>query len=284
MIRIFPIQHIRDNNLDINKIINDLSDFSVNKSLNDIIGDYVIFNSGKVAIRAIISNLNLKIDDEVYITTTTDSTFVSTCVSATIFNYCKISRVITDKTRAIFVIHTFGFPHPELLKLRKIANELNIPLIEDCISAFNSYNTDNIRLGSIGDYAVYSLPKIIPIKYGGILTSKLNDIQGIKDNYLTNNIKLWTPFLDKLRNNSRKNYFYLKEVLGNPVYQEDQNANPYMYGFFSRNYEIAMKDLLEIIEFGKTHVENEIHIPVNPFIAYDKETRIIKRIYRKIIK
>ena len=269
MIRIFPLDQIKVSGHDKISIIRKLKDSSNDFILKEIIGDYVFFNNGKDAIKAIIEHLRLKRIDEVFITTTTDSSYVSTCVSATIFNYCGISRILTKRTKAIFVIHTYGFPHPKLGELRNIADNHNIPLIEDCISAFNSYSNDNIRLGSIGDYAVYSLPKIIPIEYGGILTSKTKVIKGISDDYLSKELKFWTPFLNEMKNRTRKNYFYLKKTLGFPIYQEDKNVNPFMYGLISKDYEIVMEALSGLIEFGKTHVKNEIHIPVNPYIQID---------------
>ena len=170
MIKIMPLNHLVTNKIDKNKLLSNklLSNYD-EKKLIEIIGNNFYFtSSGKESIEIIMKNEKLTRSDEVFITTTTDSSFVSTCVSATIFNYAKISRVLTVQTKVIYIIHNFGFPHPDLLKLRKVANERNIVLVEDCAFAFDSY-TKNIRLGEIGDYAIYSLPKILPLKYGGIL-------------------------------------------------------------------------------------------------------------------
>ena len=78
---------------------------------------------------------------------------------------------------------------------------------------------------------------------------------------------------------TKRNYFYLKEVIGNTIYQEDSRVNPYMYGFISEDYKWVMKELSGSVEFGKTHVANEIHIPVNPFIRvsdYEELLNFIK--------
>lgn len=266
MIRIEPLDQLNCKHLNIENVLKELLPYSEKCNLHEHLGNYEIFGSGTDAIRYIIEKEKINIGDEVFITTTTNSSYVSTCVSATIFNYCKISRLITEKTKAIFVIHTFCFPHPELETLRKIADERNIILIEDCIAAFDSFNSQNIRLGSVGDYAVYSLRKIFPIKYGGILHSKKNNIAGIKDNYLHQEIKLWEPFLSILKTRRRNNYFYLKQKLGNPIYKDEINVNPYKYGFYTDEYLAIMKN--PEIEFGKTHVKREVHIPVNPFIDF----------------
>ena len=266
MISISPLDQLVSNNISEVEILRQWSGYATDFSIEEQIGKYTLFKSGKEAIKYIIKTKNLQPIDEVFITTTTGSSYVSTCVSATIFNYCRISRVLTKDTKAIFVIHTFCFPHPDLLLLRKIATERNIILIEDCIAAFDSYNADNIRLGSIGDYAVFSLPKIIPVKYGGILFSKTNDVSGINDDFLANQIKCWEVLLPEIKKRRRDNYFFLKEQIGNQIYLDDSNVNPYKYGFFSKKYNELMQ--IPSIEFGKTHVEEEVHLPVNPFINF----------------
>jgi len=275
MIRIFPLEQLNSQGLTENDILEQFKPYSEKIILEELIGKYEYFKSGRDAIRVIIEHEQLNRADEVFITTTTDSSYVTSCVSATIFNYCKISRVITEKTKAIFVIHTFCFPHPDLLELRKIADDRNIPLIEDCISAFDSYNNNNILLGSVGDYAVYSLPKIIPIEYGGILTSKANEIKGLNDKYLLNKIKVWVPFLNEIKKRRRHIYFYLKERICNQIYNEDLNVNPYMYGFCLTNHLEFLSKIADIVEVGITHVEREVHIPLSPFAAIDEYLQIV---------
>lgn len=104
---------------------------------------------------------------EVWITTTTDSHYVSSCVTSAIEQSAPWKRELTEKTQAILVIHEFGFPHPKLHTLRKIADERGIPLIEDCAYGWNTKG-----IGSAGDYAVYSLTKAFPVQFGGYLTGK----------------------------------------------------------------------------------------------------------------
>ena len=123
---------------------------------------------GRAAITALLEHLGLKREDEVWIMTTFNFPNVSSHVTATIFNICKPSRVLTENTRAIFVIHEFGIPHPEILNLKKIAKKRGIPLIEDCAHTLSSYNKD-YRVGTVGDYVIISFPKIFPVKWGGAL-------------------------------------------------------------------------------------------------------------------
>lgn len=240
---------------------------------------FIYTNSGKEAIRIIVEYLNLEKEDEVFITTTTESSYVSTCVSATLFNYSKISRVLTDKTKVIYVIHNFAFPHPKLLELRRLCDEKDLILVEDCAFAFDSYIED-LRLGSLGDFSIYSLPKIFPISSGGILSfNKKFDIQKITiDNQIVKLTERWIPKMENIKNDRQENYNFLENRANkNSIYGNVNNINPFMYGFYSENYQEDYM-CLKGFELGVTHVKNEVHIPVNAFISKDEFKKIIERL------
>ena len=67
----------------------------------------------------------------------------------------------------LFTIHYAGWPQP-VHRLRKICDEQETVLVEDCALAFLS-DLDRRPLGSFGDYAVYCLYKSLPTLDGGIL-------------------------------------------------------------------------------------------------------------------
>ncbi len=127
--------------------------------------------TGRAGITAILAHLGLKREDEVWILTTFDLPNVSSHVTSTIFNVCKPSRVLTDRTRAVFIIHEFGVPHPDTPALAELAKDRRIPLIEDCAHTIDSRG-DGWRVGSSGDYVIISFPKIFPTNYGGALLGK----------------------------------------------------------------------------------------------------------------
>jgi hypothetical protein len=131
--------------------------------------DYSITISGRKAIALILEECNLKPSDEVLIATTFNKRNVSSCVTSTIFNYCKPSRVLSENTRAIFVIHEFGVPHPEIARFRSLSDGRQIPLIEDCAHSVDSRWPDGSMVGSVGDYTIYSLSKIFPVVSGGLV-------------------------------------------------------------------------------------------------------------------
>lgn len=243
--------------------------------------EYIFTSSGKEAIRLLLNQFAFTREDEIFITTSTDTSYVSTCVSATIFNFSKISRVISDKTKMIYVIHNFAFPHPDLYKLREIADKRNIILIEDCAFAFDSLMADGTTLGSVGDYAIYSLPKIIPIEQGGILSFKEGKEmkQHSIDIDIKKSLQQWIPKLHELKNRKQRNYKYLFEnIKAKEIYGPLKNENPFMFGFSHQEYLQISSVLAQKIELGRTHVSEEIHIPVNPFIDIEDYHKIIKGI------
>lgn len=126
-------------------------------------------HSGRAAMTALFKQLELRREDEIFVTTTFDFPNVSSCVTCTIFNFCKPSRILTKQTRAIFVIHEFGAPHAQTRKLQEEARRRGIPLIEDCAHTIDSVSREGWRVGELGDWVIVSLPKILPTLHGGLL-------------------------------------------------------------------------------------------------------------------
>ncbi|GAC1374964.1 MAG: DegT/DnrJ/EryC1/StrS family aminotransferase [Aquirhabdus sp.] len=89
-------------------------------------------------------------------------------------NICpdSIRQSITPKTKAIIVVHYAGYP-VRLAAIRKIADEFNIPLIEDCAHALGA-TYDGKPIGSIGDFGIFSFQAIkhMTTVDGGLLTIK----------------------------------------------------------------------------------------------------------------
>ena len=64
-----------------------------------------------------------------------------------------VERVLTPRTRAIIVVHTFGLP-AEMFALRTLATHHNLVIIEDACEAIGA-ELDGRRVGSFGDLAVF---------------------------------------------------------------------------------------------------------------------------------
>lgn len=180
-------------------------------------GDAVtFFNNGRQALTKTLKGLGLTRGDVVTIVTTTGGAYVSSCVTEAIAKVCKSSREIENRTRAILLIHEFGFP----ADLPEDMRAMSVPIIEDCAYAFGTRLRSG-RIGSVGDCAIYSLPKFLPVPYGGILVSNRSMARGIERStvsksgseflltYLRRTALKWEAW-SELR---RKNWRYFERIL-----------------------------------------------------------------------
>ncbi len=78
-----------------------------------------------------------------------------------------LSPLIDAGTRAVLLIHYFGFPQP-VEKIKALCSAKGIILIEDCCHALLS-SLGEKPLGTFGDLAIYSQRKSLPLPDGGAL-------------------------------------------------------------------------------------------------------------------
>jgi len=79
---------------------------------------------------------------------------------------------ITPATRIIYVTHFFGWPQ-EITELAEWCKKKEIFLVEDCALSLFSRGPNN-NIGRIGDAAIYSFPKSLPVPDGGALVVTKN--------------------------------------------------------------------------------------------------------------
>lgn len=126
--------------------------------------DYVLANSGRHALDLILRDLQLGPDDVVTIVTTSGTSYVSSCVTGTIQRYCRWSMRLENRTRAVVAIHEWGRPCE---RIREYLGG-DVPVIEDCAYAFASRYASGERVGTLGNYALYSLSKMFTVNFGGL--------------------------------------------------------------------------------------------------------------------
>ena len=76
-----------------------------------------------------------------------------------------VRRRLDESVSAVYVIHYFGLPQ-RLGALRAFCDSHRLKLIEDCALALFS-RTNGTWLGSVGDLAIFSLYKTLPLPHGG---------------------------------------------------------------------------------------------------------------------
>lgn len=82
----------------------------------------------------------------------------------------QLTPQVLDGASALLVEHTFGRPAPTHA-LRTLCDSRGMVLIEDCARALGAGSAGTLA-GSDADYALYSLPKIAPVRQGGVLLSR----------------------------------------------------------------------------------------------------------------
>jgi hypothetical protein len=127
---------------------------------------YHYCTNGREALNIALSHYSLDSEDVVSILTTSGNFYISSCVTKEIEKFCKWSRKIEGSTKVILINHEFGYPYEDLEKIKKYG----IPIIEDCAHSFFSVDKKN-TIGQIGDFIIYSFPKIFPIQIGGLLVT-----------------------------------------------------------------------------------------------------------------
>jgi hypothetical protein len=127
--------------------------------------------SGKEAIAACFSNLNLSKKQRISILTTTGNSYVSRCVTDTIAKFCRFSINPNKLDKHVYVIHEFG----STIEKSKIFNleSGNHVIINDYAYSLLTLLEDKDKF-SCGDYSIFSFPKHIPINFGGAIISQKN--------------------------------------------------------------------------------------------------------------
>lgn len=123
--------------------------------------------------------------------------------------YKEFTGVCNQDVAAAIVPHMYGNPVIELLEIAAYCRKQHITLIEDCASAMGA-ETDNYRLGELGDYTIYSTgyAKTLDLGFGGMISSEndLSQIATMEDalNELTqvgiDNLLFWGKLYRLMRN------------------------------------------------------------------------------------
>jgi dTDP-4-amino-4,6-dideoxygalactose transaminase len=86
-----------------------------------------------------------------------------------------LQKRITRRTKAVYVIHYFGFPQP-LAAIGELCRTRGLYLVEDCALSLLT-EVEGRRIGSFGDVAVYNFPKTLPVPDGGALVINNPELQ-----------------------------------------------------------------------------------------------------------
>jgi len=88
-------------------------------------------------------------------------------------DFDNLRNQVTSRTKVIYVTHYFGWPQ-DVQFLSDYCKKNNIYLLEDCALSLFS-NPGGHPIGFLGDAAIYSFPKTLPVPDGGALTIPSNN-------------------------------------------------------------------------------------------------------------
>jgi len=151
----------------------------------------IAVTSGTAAIHTAVAALDLEVGDEIITTTVTDAgTVIGILQCNCVPTFADVDRrtmnmrpdsieaAISDRTRAIIVVHLFGQPAP-MDEILDIARRHNLRVIEDCSQAHGA--TFDCRLvGTIGDLGAFSMQqsKQIATGDGGVVITNDDELAG----------------------------------------------------------------------------------------------------------
>lgn len=89
----------------------------------------------------------------------------------------SIKEKLSDKTKAIIVVHFAGLISEEIFDIKDLCNEQNIYLIEDCAHAHGA-SIDGIKAGNLGDVGCFSFfaTKIMTTGEGGMIVTNNKEL------------------------------------------------------------------------------------------------------------
>lgn len=201
---------------------------------------------GRKAINIALQHYNLQKEAVVTILTSSNNFYISSCVTNEIEKFCKWSRQIEKNTTVIFVNHEFGYPYKQLNELKKY----NLPIIEDCCHSF--FSTDKeAAMGNVGDFVIYSFPKMFPLQIGGLLTTnksfinkEVNKLSNEKNRYIKNVLSHYIVNQQDIIKKRIENYNYLKSQLATVGIEErfklEDGVVPGVFMFTIKNESIDL--------------------------------------------
>src|SRR3989344_6939664 len=233
------------------------------KSKPEVLSGVKIVGSGKGAITLILKYLK----DQGVLTDKLDEVIVPQWIGYWIYNQIQSfafpAKRFSERTKAIFVYHQYGFPQ-DMNKILKFARDKKLVVIEDCAHALDSYYQGR-KLGSMGDFTVYSFSKWFSCFALGGVKSKFVDFFDYTEKSVAK-----TPFGLTLIKDSAKFLYDLSNFSKNKFFKKYANLflnmSYALYGDALRASRLA-EDLL------KRKIEDEVKIRQKRYRYFLSQTR-----------
>ena len=128
-------------------------------------GNWVLTSNGREAVGLALKAINTTPLQRVSIITPSNNSYISSCVTSSIEQFCSWDR--ENNGDILFVNHEFGYLQQNMDEL----SSKGLPMIEDCCTTFFSQDENN-KIGTYGNYSIYSFPKFFDLQIGGLLVGE----------------------------------------------------------------------------------------------------------------
>jgi hypothetical protein len=219
--------------------------------------------SARWLLGALLASCGLARTDEIAIVTTFDETYVSTCLTVTAFNHAAVSRVVTEATRVVILVHEHGFVRPDVVEACRRWREDGILVVEDCAHLAGGKAVEGDAVGALGDHALYSLTKLAPVA-GGLLRSwRPADVPSTDDRLDRPAIDRWIARLGGLAELRRTRAAILRHEL---AAVEDGTARADAPWMFRLRATASARSIVTGVEWGATLRDDLVLVPTNPLV------------------
>ena len=169
------------------------------------------------------------------------------------------------------IIHEFGYPYPKTQQLKNVCSKKGLPLLENCAWTYGSRLGKQL-VGEIGDYTIYSLPKILPLQYGGLLRSfnpidaLMNSVDEEKKKIIIGSLTKYLPQIDAYNRQRILNWRYLfrlfQKIDHRPLIKIKPGTIPAAFILKTQNFQDLYRRYLDFgVETGRYYHEGALILP-----------------------
>lgn len=178
-----------------------------------------------------------------------------------------IMQRVTSSTRVIYITHFFGWPQ-DIGALAAWCKNKGLYLIEDCALSLFSKGPSN-AIGQIGDAAIYSFVKSLPVPDGGALVlnrTRWNENKRFKTPLYSNTFRNCLPLLKKWFMHTNKlwaHYEFTRNILAKSWLKQpiDQKCEMYPEMPLSNYFDHKKKDWsISRLSKGILHMANPVKL------------------------
>jgi hypothetical protein len=230
-----------------------------------------------------LGSLGLERGDVITVITTSQERYVGIDVSITAFNFGSISRVVTDRTRVIIVIHELGYVDTDFPRRCEEWRAHGILVLEDCAHVAG-LGVDSAKVGDFGDAALFSLCKVIPARVGGLIRTRkpfqlpaMDETMSAATEEGRTAAEAHFPYLHKINNRRQERHQMLRGGLNLAPWDPPcpTVAAP-LYSIYDDREQRVNKAELPDVDWGNTTIEpNRVQIPTNPLVPLSEFAAVV---------